>query len=138
MNPPARVTDLLPHALAARDRAHAPYSGFHVGTAIIADGLIFTGANIETSAASLSICAERTAIFKAISEGSRTITAVVVVADTVEPIAPCGACRQVLSEFSPPDTPVLMANLRGETRISTIAKLLPGAFPQHHHPPELT
>lgn len=128
MNQPARVTDLLPHAIAARDRAHAPYSGFHVGAAVLADGLIFTGANIENSAFGLTNCAERTAVFKAISEGARIITAVAVVADSVDPIAPCGACRQVLAEFCPPDTPVLMANLQGETRICTISKLLPGAF----------
>lgn len=136
MNPPARVTDLLPHAITARDRAHAPYSGFQIGAAVLADGLIFTGANIENSAFSLTNCAERTAVFKAISEGARTITAVVVVADSVEPLAPCGACRQVLAEFCPPDAPVLMANLQGETRISTIAKLLPGAYPQIHTTPD--
>ncbi len=136
MNPPPRVTDLLPHAIAARERAHAPYSGFHAGAAVLADGLIFTGANIENSSAGLSICAERTAVFKAISEGAQTVTAVVVVADGLEPIAPCGAGRQVLAEFCPPDAPVLMATLQGETRISTVSKLLPGAYPPSHHPTE--
>lgn len=128
MNHPPRVTDLLPYAIAAREKAHAPYSGFHVGAAVLADGLIFTGANVENASLGLTNCAERTAVFKAISEGARSITAVVVVADTEEPLHPCGACCQVLAEFCPADTPVLMATLQGNTRIATMEKLFPAAF----------
>ena len=92
--------DLVERAKQARLAAHAPYSNFEVGAAILAtDGRVFTGCNIENSTYGLTMCAERVAMFKALSEGHRVFVRVAVVADTAEPTPPCGACRQVLAEF---------------------------------------
>ena len=91
---------LLAAALAARENAYAPYSKFKVGAAVeTADGHIFTGCNVENASYGLTCCAERNAVFAAIGSGARSFKALCVVADTEEPVAPCGACRQVLAEF---------------------------------------
>jgi cytidine deaminase len=119
---------LIEAAKRAREKAYVPYSTFPVGAALITeDGTLFTGCNIENASFGLTNCAERTAIFKAVSEGHRKFTAIAVVADTSEACSPCGACRQVMSEFGP-DARVILTNLRGHTLVTTVRELLPGAF----------
>ena len=96
------VRELLDHAWKVREFAYAPYSHFRVGAAVLSDsGAIFTGCNVENISFGLTICAERSAIFSAIAAGERKLVAVGIVALTETPIVPCGACRQVLAEFSP-------------------------------------
>jgi cytidine deaminase len=121
--------ELIKEALKARDFAYVPYSKFKVGAALIAkDGQIFHGCNIENAAYSVTNCAERTALFKAYSEGATEFDTLVVVADTDGPVSPCGACRQVISELCSPDTKVILTNLKGDIQRTTSAELLPGAF----------
>lgn len=120
---------LLEQAIAARDNAYVPYSKFPVGAALLtSDGKVYLGCNIENAGYSMTNCAERTAMFKAVSEGDRTFTALAVSADTEGPVSPCGACRQVLAEFCDPDMPVYLTNLKGDVQDTTISELLPGAF----------
>ncbi|HEX7056389.1 MAG TPA: cytidine deaminase [Bacilli bacterium] len=120
---------LLAAAKNARDCAYAPYSKFTVGAAVLAkDGTVFTGCNVENAAYGLCNCAERTALFKAISEGCREFAALAVIADTNEPVSPCGACRQVMLELCPGEMPVYLANMRGDLRKTTVAALLPLGF----------
>lgn len=120
---------LIQKALLARERAYVPYSQFAVGAALLAeDGTVFLGCNIENAAYPVTICAERTAIFKAISEGHKNFKAIAVVADTPGPCSPCGSCRQVMAEFFPRDFPVILTNLKGDVMETTVEKLLPGAF----------
>ena len=119
--------ELIAHAKKARERAYAPYSGFSVGAAALAaDGRVFSGCNIENASYGLTNCAERTAIFKAVSEGVREIAALAVVADGTLPCSPCGACRQVIAEFS--IGRIILANLSGAKKIVTPEELLPFAF----------
>ncbi|MDY0127393.1 MAG: cytidine deaminase [Candidatus Cloacimonadaceae bacterium] len=121
------LNTLLEVAREAAKQAYAPYSGYKVGSAVkCADGSIYSGCNVENASFSLSICAERTAIFKAVSEGKRDFTAIAIYVDSDKIFPPCGACRQVIHEFSP-KIPVIYAN-HHETIESTIAELLPGAF----------
>jgi cytidine deaminase len=92
---------LVQRALEARDAAYAPYSGFRVGAALLsADGRVFTGCNVENASFGATICAERTAVAKAVSEGARTFTAVAIASYGIEPCVPCGICRQTLFEFA--------------------------------------
>jgi cytidine deaminase len=119
---------LVAAARQARARAVAPYSNFKVGAALeAADGTIITGCNIENASYGLTICAERVAMFKALSEGHRRFTRMAVVADTVAPTSPCGACRQVLWEFGQ-DLEIVLANLTEVTGRHQMAELLPLAF----------
>jgi cytidine deaminase len=119
---------LVAAARGARERAWAPYSTFKVGAALeTADGVIITGCNIENASYGLTICAERVALFKALSEGHRRFVRIAVVADTVAPTSPCGACRQVLWEFGP-DLEVILANLDAITGRHRLADLLPHPF----------
>lgn len=119
---------LLERAKQARERAYTPYSNFPVGAALLtSDGKIYVGCNIENASYGLSNCAERTAIFKAVSEGEEDIEAIAVVADTPRPVPPCGSCRQVIAEFNP-KMQVILGNLKGDTLEDTIDNLLPGAF----------
>jgi len=119
---------LISEAEKARKRAYTPYSKFQVGAAVLcADGKIFTGCNIENASFGLAVCAERVAIFKAISEGSTKFEAIAVVGDTDKPCSPCGACRQVILEFGE-NNPLIMANLKGDVKIKKIKELLPEAF----------
>lgn len=116
---------LIEEAWAARARAYAPYSNFHVGAALLAeDGRIFTGCNVENLSYGLTNCAERVAIGAAVAAGARKFLGVAVVADTAVPISPCGACRQVLAEFGVPR--VMLAN-RTERIEFTLEELLPRA-----------
>ena len=116
---------LVEAAWMAREHAHAPYSNFAVGAALLAgDGQIFTGCNVENLSYGLTMCAERVAIGTAVAAGARKFLAMVVVADTAVPISPCGACRQVMAEFGVPK--VLMANRTAQLEY-TLDELLPRA-----------
>ena len=121
-------SDLIAAARNARAFACAGYSQFKVGAALeAADGTVITGCNIENATYGLTICAERVAMFKALSEGHRKFTRVAVVADTIAPTPPCGACRQILWEFGG-DLEVILANLRRETGRHQLKDLLPLPF----------
>nr|WP_126282313.1 cytidine deaminase [Burkholderia stagnalis] len=122
---------LIEQAKAARERAYAPYSRFKVGAALQArDGTIFHGCNVENASYGLCNCAERTAMFSAIAAGYRPgdFARLAVVGDTDGPIAPCGACRQVIVEIGTPDIEVILSNLKGAVEVTTAQALLPGAF----------
>jgi cytidine deaminase len=120
---------LVDEAIQARKHAYVPYSRFPVGAALVtSDGQVFRGCNVENASYGLCNCAERTAVFKAVSEGVHRFAAVAVVADTDGPVSPCGACRQVLSEFCAPEVPVYLADMKGNIRETTVGELLPGAF----------
>src|SRR6516165_9342142 len=117
--------DLLAAARAARLNAHATFSNFRVGAALeTADGQIITGCNVENATYGLTICAERVAVFKAISEGHRSFVRVAVVADTADPTPPCGACRQILWEFGG-DLEVILGNLTEIKAVHALRNLLP-------------
>ncbi|HWK24415.1 MAG TPA: cytidine deaminase [Ureibacillus sp.] len=123
------MKELIEQSKVARKNAYVPYSKFPVGAALLSeDGKVYQGCNIENSSFGLTNCAERTAIFKAVSEGVKKFKAIAVVGDTQGPCSPCGACRQVISEFCAPDMPVYLTNLNGDLQQTTVAELLPGAF----------
>lgn len=123
---------LLGAAVDARDNAYVPYSGFAVGAALeLSDGQIITGANIENASYGLTNCAERTAVFRGMTTRKASpfdVRAIAVVADSPDPVSPCGACRQVLAEFCRPETPVYLGNLAGQVKETTVQELLPYAF----------
>jgi cytidine deaminase len=119
---------LIASARVAREHAHAPYSNFRVGAAVRAtSGRVFTGCNIENSTYGLTLCAERVAIFKALSEGERGFDTVVVVTDTDALTPPCGACRQIIWEFCG-DAEVVLANLTGSVETHRMSALFPKPF----------
>ncbi len=119
--------DLVRIAKKARENAYAPYSKFKVGAALeTKTGKIYTGANVENSSFGLSMCAERIAIFKAVSEGEREFKRLAIVADTKDVVFPCGACRQVMSEFG--NFEVILSNLKEKVKLTSVEELLPGAF----------
>jgi cytidine deaminase len=119
---------LIEAARGARERAVAPFSKFKVGAALeAADGTVITGCNIENSTYGLTVCAERVAVFKAVSEGHRSFRRIAVVADTQEPTPPCGPCRQILWEFCG-DIEVILANLTEEKGCYQMKDLLPLPF----------
>lgn len=121
------IQKLMDCAIKARENAYSPYSYFAVGAALLCeDGTLYEGCNIENTSYGLTNCAERTAIFKAVSEGHIKFKALAVVADTEGPCAPCGACRQVMAEFKIPL--IIMGNLMGNIKIVTIEELLPFSF----------
>nr|WP_238535180.1 cytidine deaminase [Fictibacillus macauensis] len=120
---------LIEQAVKARQKAYVPYSKFQVGAALLTENdLLFLGCNVENASYGLTNCAERTAIFKAVSEGEQTIKAMAIVGDTEGPISPCGACRQVIAEFCNEQTKIYLANLNGDVQETTINELLPGYF----------
>jgi len=120
---------LIEAAKDAMKHAYVPYSRFPVGVALVTkEGAIFKGCNIENAAYSVCNCAERTALFKAYSEGEKAFAALAVVANSDRPISPCGACRQVMSELCDPDMPVYLANLKGDVIETVVRQLLPNAF----------
>lgn len=124
----AEATRLLGAARAAREHAAAPYSGFHVGAALLAeDGTVFGGCNVESATYGLTVCAERTAVFKAVSEGARRFRAVAVFTGAETPTPPCGACRQVLWDQCR-DIDVVMGTTGGAVERMRLAELLPRAF----------
>ncbi|QAA31733.1 cytidine deaminase [Clostridium manihotivorum] len=120
---------LIKAAINARDKAYAPYSNFPVGAAIISDGKIFEGCNIENASFGATNCAERTAIFKAVSEGHKSIEAVAVIGDVNAYTYPCGICRQVIAEFAK-DTkiPIIIIKNEKEYIVKTLEDILPGIF----------
>ena len=119
---------LIAAAKQARENAHAPFSNFRVGAALRAkSGRVYGGCNVENASYGLTCCAERVAIFKAISEGEHGFDAIAVVTDTDTLTPPCGACRQLLWEFCG-DVPVVLANLRGKIAYESSGKLLPRPF----------
>jgi len=122
---------LLSKALAVRENAHAPYSNFKVGAAVrTVAGDVFVGCNVENVAYPEGTCAEAGAIAAMCAAGQREIVAVTVVADSPEPVTPCGGCRQKLAEFAGGDAVVTMATIDGTTQVTTVAALLPGQFDQ--------
>jgi len=122
------MSELTDAALAARAHAYAPFSKFRVGAAIeTEDGRIFTGCNVENATYGLTICAERVAVFKAISEGARKFRRIAVAADTEELTPPCGACRQILWEFLG-DTELTLVNLHGKSETFRLKDLFPRPF----------
>lgn len=119
--------EILSIAVEARSRAYAPYSRFQVGAALeTSTGEVFDGCNVENLSFGLTICAERCAVFSAIAAGARRFSRIVIVADSREPVTPCGACRQVLAEFSD-DLEIRCVNLQGDEFVSTLRDLLPRA-----------
>ena len=125
-----KYRELIVQAAAAKESAYAPYSNFRVGAALLAkSGRIYTGCNIENVSFSATNCAERTAIFKAVSEGEREFEAIVINGDNHDYLAPCGICRQVLAEFCDFDTcSVILANDEEDYRVMTLGELFPGPF----------
>jgi len=119
---------LIQAAQSARENAHAPFSNFKVGAALRANsGRVFGGCNVENATYGLTVCAERVAIFKAISEGERKFDAIAVVTDTDTLTPPCGACRQLIWEFCG-DVPVIMSNLKGKVEVLQMSQLFPKPF----------
>lgn len=119
---------LLQAARQVRERAHAPYSKFKVGAAVEDEnGRIFTGCNVENASYGLTLCAERVAVFKAVSEGAGRILRIAVVADTNTLTPPCGACRQILWEFCG-DAQLILLNLTGQQQTMTLAEIFPRPF----------
>lgn len=122
---------LVSLAVKIRENAYVPYSGFHVGAALFADnGKIYTGCNVENASYGAAICAERTAIVKAISEGARKIMAIAVSSDSNLPTMPCGICRQFLSEFCSSNMPLYLSNRNGEYKVFSFEEILPHSFKQ--------
>ncbi len=122
------INELINNAIKAREHSYSPYSKFKVGAALkTKNGKVFTGCNIENSSYGLSICAEREAVFKAISSGEKDLDTIVVVTDSNKLITPCGACRQVIWEFSK-DLTIVVANLKGKKKKFKIKELLAHPF----------
>jgi len=121
------IDKLYKKALEVRENAYVPYSKFKVGASLLTeDDQIYVGANVENASYGLSICAERNAIFKANADGKRKYKALMVVAETESPVSPCGACRQVMTEFG--DYKVYLANLKGDIKETSTYELLPYSF----------
>ncbi|MBM7569867.1 cytidine deaminase [Aquibacillus albus] len=121
--------ELIEQAKKVRGKAYTPYSNFKVGAALLTkSGKVFLGCNIENAAYPVSLCAERVAIFKAISEGEKEFEALAVVADTHRPVPPCGSCRQVMSEFFEKEVTVYASNLQNKIKTLTVEELLPFSF----------
>lgn len=126
------IMHLIEIARDAQKQAYAPYSGFHVGAALLCEnGDVYLGCNVENCSYGLTNCAERTAIFKAVSEGETKFTALACVFSTDDFAVPCGACRQVISEFGQ-DIFIIMANGKGEYQTAYISELLPAGFSGEH------
>ena len=124
-----RKQEWIDVAVDALTKAYVPYSKFPVGAALITEsGEVFQGCNIENASFGLTNCAERTAFFKAVSEGNVSFSHLVVAGNTEEPISPCGACRQVMVEFCKPDMPVTLVNTKGDIKETTVSGLLPYSF----------
>lgn len=122
------MNTLIEAAKAVRERAHAPFSNFKVGAAIEDEnGRIYTGCNVENASYGLTLCAERVAVFKALSEGAGKLLRIAIVADTPTPTPPCGACRQILWEFMG-DTELILVNLQDEKEVVMLSTIFPRAF----------
>lgn len=127
------MTELLDHARAVRENAHAPYSKFKVGAALrTTSGNVYTGCNVENVAYPEGTCAEAGAIAAMCAAGEYKIAEVAVIADSPTPVPPCGGCRQKLAEFADGAVPVTLATVQGGTSVTTVGDLLPGAFDAGH------
>ncbi len=124
------VENLVISARNARENAYAPYSGFRVGAAVMCNsGKVYTGCNVENASYGLSMCAERVAIYKAVSDGEKHIEAIAIVTDTDEPASPCGACLQIIAEFSQGSDPeIITSNLNLEYETKRLSDYLPKPF----------
>jgi cytidine deaminase len=126
--PAGLIENLIEAARSARERAYAPFSKFKVGAAVEdQDGRIYSGCNVESTSYGLTMCAERVAVFRAISEGASKLARMAVVADTEQLTPPCGACRQILWEFLG-DSELILANLAGATETLRISQIFPRPF----------
>jgi cytidine deaminase len=124
-----KAEELVDMALKARLNAYVPYSGFRVGAALLADnGKVYTGCNIENASYGAAICAERTAVVKAISDGAKRIMAIAISGDSISSTVPCGICRQVISEFCTNDMPLYLSNQDGQFETFSFEEILPHAF----------
>lgn len=125
----AALAALGADALRMRDRAYAPYSHFRVGAAVVGQsGRVYLGCNVENASYGLCICAERSAVTRAVAEGEERIVAVAVATQTTPPCPPCGMCRQTLAEFAGDDLPIVLVNPQGERLDTTLGELLPMTF----------
>lgn len=123
------TTDLIDLAVEVSQQAYVPYSHFPVSAVLVTkDDQIYTGVNIENASFGLTNCGERTAIFKAVSEGAREFKELIIYGQTERPISPCGACRQVMAEFFEPDLPVILVSKDKSTVVMTVKELLPYSF----------
>ncbi len=123
------IKELVRLAIEAREKAYVPYSKFKVGAAIeMEDGSVFTGCNIENASYGATNCAERTAIFKAVSEGHTIMKKIAIVGDMLAFTAPCGICRQVIAEFAAIDIEIVLIKNQDEYIVKTLEEILPGAF----------
>lgn len=123
------TTELIDLAVKTSENAYVPYSHFPIGAVLVTDeGKIYTGVNIENSSFGLTNCGERTAIFKAVSEGERSFKELIIYGQTEKPVSPCGACRQVMAEFFEPDLPVTLVAKDKSTVVMTVKELLPYSF----------
>ncbi len=123
------VEKLLKAAQKVKEKAYAPYSHFHVGAAVLtSSGKIYSGCNVENTSYGLTICAERNAIFQMVNSGEQQISEILVIGDTEEFLPPCGACRQVIAEFSKKDTILYMCNKHGQWKQTTVDDIIPYTF----------
>lgn len=123
------IKELIYKAQEARERAYSPYSNFRVGAAVLMEnGEVYTGCNIENASFGATNCAERTAIFKAVSEGTKSIKAIALIGSDEEFTYPCGICRQVIAEFADEDIKIIIAKNEAEYIIKSLDDILPGAF----------
>lgn len=123
------TTELIDLAVKTSENAYVPYSHFPIGAVLVtAEGKIYTGVNVENASFGLTNCGERTAIFKAVSEGERSFKELIIYGQTEKPVSPCGACRQVMAEFFEPDLPVTLIAKDKSTVVMTVKELLPYSF----------
>ena len=123
------TTELIDLVVKTSENAYVPYSHFPIGAVLVTDeGKIYTGVNIENASFGLTNCGERTAIFKAVSEGERSFKELIIYGQTEKPVSPCGACRQVMAEFFEPDLPVTLVAKDKSTVVMTVKELLPYSF----------
>ena len=123
------TTELIDLAVKTSENAYVPYSHFPIGAVLVTDeGKIYTGVNVENASFGLTNCGERTAIFKAVSEGERSFKELIIYGQTEKPVSPCGACRQVMAEFFEPDLPITLVAKDKSTVVMTVKELLPYSF----------
>lgn len=123
------TTELIDLAVKTSENAYVPYSHFPIGAVLVTDeGKIYTGVNVENASFGLTNCGERTAVFKAVSEGERSFKELIIYGQTEKPVSPCGACRQVMAEFFEPDLPVTLVAKDKSTVVMTVKELLPYSF----------
>lgn len=123
------TTELIDLAVKTSENAYVPYSHFPIGAVLVTDdGKLYTGVNVENASFGLTNCGERTAIFKAVSEGERSFKELIIYGQTEKPVSPCGACRQVMAEFFEPDLPVTLVAKDKSTVVMTVRELLPYSF----------